>query len=406
MFLGTAWLPEEVEEVQDECEIILEKQKSIGIQVRPSFRSKYVECKLKLPVQHSAVSPMRVLSKDTATSPMKVKRVKTLLFRASSNSEKSYSESQSSSFASSTSAATSDINIEDKEEQETRALNVTRCIIEQNAKFYLGVPNNWLPHLVNLLSVKTNLSKENIYLTLMKIKLKDSFRRLGHMFGTSTGNASKIFAKTLVQIEPFLSTLIFWPPSEKIKYFLPIPFRARYHNVQSIIDCLEIEIEKPTNPVKQALTWSEYKKCNTLKYLVSSTPDGFINFISNGYGGRISDSLLVQTCGYLDQVPAGSSVMADRGFKEIAKYLHERNCTLVRPPSVSSSTKPTRAEVMESKRIASLRIHIERVIRRIREFEYLKPHSVINHNLVAQTDAVIKIACALINLQNPIIKQN
>lgn len=277
--------------------------------------------------------------------------------------------------------------------------------IEQNPKFYLGVPNMWLPHLVNLLTHKTNLTKANIFVVFMKIKLNDSFRRLGHMFGMSTGNASKIFAKALVHLEPYLSTLIFWPPSERIKYFLPIPFRARYHNVQSIIDCLEIEIEKPTDPVKQALTWSEYKKCNTLKYLVSATPDGFINYISIGYGGRISDSLLVQTCGYLDQVPAGSSVMADRGFKDIAKYLHERNCNLVRPPSVSSSTKPTRAEVMESKRIASLRIHIERVIRHIREFKYLKPHSVINNNLIGQTDSIIRIACALINLQNPILKQ-
>ncbi|KAI4455506.1 thap domain protein [Holotrichia oblita] len=393
------------EEVQQESENTLSKQKTIGVQVRPSFRSKYVDCKLTVAVQHSAVSPIRILCTDTATSPLKVKKAKTSLFQASSSSEKSFAESPSTSFASNISAASSDMYIDDKQEKEKQALNVTRSVIEQNPKFYLGVPNMWLPHLVDLLNGKTNLTKDNIYLTLMKIKLNDPFQRLGHMFGMSTGNASKIFAKTLAQLEPYLSTLIFWPPSEKIKYFLPIPFRARYHNVQSIIDCLEIEIEKPTNPVKQTLTWSEYKKCNTLKYLVSSTPDGFINFISIGYGGRISDSLLVYTCGYLDQIPAESSVMADRGFKVIAKYLHERKCTLVRPPSVSSSTKPTRAEVMESKRIASLRIHIERVIRRIREFKFLKPHSVINHDFIGQTDAVIKIACALINLQNPIIKQ-
>ena len=151
MFLGTSWLPEEVEEMQQESEtIILEKQRSIGIQVWPSFRRKYVECKLKLPVKHSAVSPMHVLREDTATSPMKVKA---LLFQPSSNSEESYSGSQSSSFTSSTSAETSDINIEDKEELENRSFNVTHSRIEQNAKFYLGVPNHWSPHLVNFLSV-------------------------------------------------------------------------------------------------------------------------------------------------------------------------------------------------------------------------------------------------------------
>ncbi|KAJ8941372.1 hypothetical protein NQ318_000838 [Aromia moschata] len=122
----------------------------------------------------------------------------------------------------------------------------------------------------------------------------------------------------------------------------------------------KIQIEKPSDSVKQALTWSEYKKCNTLKYLISSTPDGFTNFISRGYGGRISDSLLVEDSGYLEIVPAGCGVMADRGFKGIGKLLHERNCQLVRPPSVSSAEKPTKAEVLETKRIASLRIHIER----------------------------------------------
>jgi len=37
--------------------------------------------------------------------------------------------------------------------------------------------------------------------------------------------------------------------------------------VQSFIDCLEIKIPKPSDPTKQALTGSDYKKCNTLKYL-------------------------------------------------------------------------------------------------------------------------------------------
>ncbi|XP_018575951.1 uncharacterized protein LOC108914593 [Anoplophora glabripennis] len=238
----------------------------------------------------------------------------------------------------------------------------------------------------------------------MKIKLNDSFSRLGDSFGMSHSNCSKIFKKSLVHIEHFLRTLIYWPEKSKIKQLLPIAFRARYSNVQSIIDCLEIQIEKPSDPVKQALTWSEYKKCNTLKYLISSTPDGFINFISKGYGGRISDSLLVEDSGYLQILKAGCGVMADRGFKDIAKLLHERNCHLIRPPSVSSAEKPTKLEVLETKRIAGLRIHIERVIRRVREFQYLKPYSVVDHNLVPHIDSVIVITCALINLQTSIIK--
>ncbi|GBP12701.1 hypothetical protein EVAR_10341_1 [Eumeta japonica] len=81
------------------------------------------------------------------------------------------------------------------------------------------------------------------------------------------------------------------PSSDKnaIKRSLPMAFRHKYHHVSCIIDCLEIEIQKPSNAVHQALTWSDYKKANTLKYLISSTPDDLVNFISPGYGGRTSD---------------------------------------------------------------------------------------------------------------------
>jgi len=109
-------------------------------------------------------------------------------------------------------------------------------------------------------------------------------------------------------------------------------------------------------------------------------------------------------CGYLDVLPDGCSDMADRGFKGIAVML-EKKCTLVRPPSVSANEKGTKQEVKMSKRIASLRIHIERTIRRIREYSFLKPHACLNHRLVKYTDSVVKIVCGLVNLQPLLIKK-
>lgn len=97
--------------------------------------------------------------------------------------------------------------------------------------------------------------------------------------------------------------------------------------------------------------------------------------------------------------------MADRGFKNIDHMLSLRKCKLVRPPSVSQSKISTKQEVLETKRIASLRIHIERVIGRLREFSTLKPHALLHINLVSNVDEIIIIACGLINLQKPIIAQ-
>ncbi|XP_018576963.1 uncharacterized protein LOC108915422 [Anoplophora glabripennis] len=199
----------------------------------------------------------------------------------------------------------------------------------------------------------------------------------------------------------------------KYMYFLNLPMEQDCENwmayklfhtqlkVQSIIDCLEIEIEQSSNAPHQALTWSNYKKTNTLKYLISSTPDGIINFISEGFGGRITDKEIIEASDFLNALPP-CDVMADRGFKAIAGLSKQKNCNLVRPSSVESGTKSTKEEVKGSKHIASLRIHIERVIR-FREFTILDKHACLNHELVPKLDFFIIVACGIVNLQGPLI---
>ncbi|KAI4455533.1 dde superfamily endonuclease [Holotrichia oblita] len=92
--------------------------------------------------------------------------------------------------------------------------------------------------------------------------------------------------------------------------------------------------------------------------------------------------------------PPGASIMVDRGFKHIQNLLARTGCKLIRPPGVQGQTKLSKKEVLETKRIASLRIHIERTIRRIREFKLLKPHSCINNKFVTGIDDAITIAAA------------
>jgi len=60
----------------------------------------------------------------------------------------------------------------------------------------------------------------------------------------------------------------------------------------------------------QALTWSEYKKCNTLKYLIAISPDGLIIFISGGYEGRVSDAELFDKSGIMNVLPEKCAVIA------------------------------------------------------------------------------------------------
>lgn len=110
--------------------------------------------------------------------------------------------------------------------------------------------------------------------------------------------------------------------------------QCRDKNAKSrvIIDCTEIFIERPRNVRTQALTWSDYKHNNTVKFLVGITPHGHIGFLSKAWGGRTPDQYIVKESGFLDIIDAGDEVMADRGF-QIKEHLLMRHATLSIPPS-------------------------------------------------------------------------
>ncbi|CAI6352976.1 unnamed protein product [Macrosiphum euphorbiae] len=73
------------------------------------------------------------------------------------------------------------------------------------------------------------------------------------MFGISESLVCRLFHNTLPKLSAYFNQFIYWTEEKLVKELLPVPFRYRYSSVQSIIDCLEIEIPKPSDPIKQAL---------------------------------------------------------------------------------------------------------------------------------------------------------
>ncbi len=205
-----------------------------------------------------------------------------------------------------------------------------------------------------------------------------------------------------------LAELIVWPNRNSIRKALPISFRKSktFRDIQSVIDCLEIEMEKPGSVLLQALTWSSYKNTNTIKFLISVTPNGIITYISIGYSGRITDEAITIAGGFLEELSqrAPVTVLADRGFKRIEEQLLKIGCKLVRPPSVSTDVQPKVEEVYFSRRVSGIRIHVERVIRRVREFRYVAPHACVAIQSVHNIDFAMRAICGLVNLQSAITK--
>ena len=64
----------------------------------------------------------------------------------------------------------------------------------------------------------------------------------------------------------------------------------------------------------KSATWSQYKQSNTVKILLAMSPQGVTTFVSDSYGGRVSDKHLTCESGILKKLLPGDLLLADRGF--------------------------------------------------------------------------------------------
>ena len=187
--------------------------------------------------------------------------------------------------------------------------------------------------------------------------------------------------------------------SKELRILFPFPSRKQtvqwmpkcfnnFRNTRIIIDCYEVECQRPSGLMNSSVTYSQYKSRNTWKILVGCTPAGLVSFVSEAWGGRISDKELTEKSGLLDLLECGDAIMANKGF-DIQETIAKRN-PLEHSSSLGIQTKQMPAlDIERTRRIAELRIHVERVIGRGRRFEILNhkfPHTM--HDLVSDINCV------------------
>ena len=74
---------------------------------------------------------------------------------------------------------------------------------------------------------------------------------------------------------------ISWPEHEDLWHTMPKCFQYSFGKKTTvIIDCFEVFIEKPSNFLARAQTYSNYKSHNTIKVLIGISPQGTVTFVS------------------------------------------------------------------------------------------------------------------------------
>jgi hypothetical protein len=128
-----------------------------------------------------------------------------------------------------------------------------------------------------------------------------------------------------------------------------------------------------------------------------------ITYISQAYGGRTTDGHITSVSALYDLLEHGDSVMADKGFPEITASLLERHALIVMPPFRQSSGRQfTEVENRECYNVASVRIHVERAIQRMKLFDILKD---MENSLLPQVDMILVSIAYICNNFRPLINE-
>lgn len=243
--------------------------------------------------------------------------------------------------------------------------------------------------------------QSELLLVLMKLRLALNYETLSIIFQITSSSCSTIINTWVKALAQLLKNLVFWPDKATVAKMTPPHLRSKFRNLRCTIDCSETFIQRPRDLKLQMTTWSDYKHHNTLKYLVGIAPDGLISFISKAWGGRITDRQIVQLSGFLDLIDPGDLILADRGFP-IQEDLLFRHATLQIPPSSSGIEQQCTAQVNKTKRIANVRIHVERGINRLKWFAIID--ETLPLTMVPLFDDILLVCAALCNLHKPLVK--
>jgi len=247
---------------------------------------------------------------------------------------------------------------------------------------------------------RTLSTLQEFVMVLVRLRLGLFERDLAHRFCIAECTVSIIVRTWLRFLKAEFEPLIKLPPRDIIHLHSPKAFKELFPKVVIIVDCTEVEMERPSALDSQSACYSSYKSRPTMKSLMGITPSGVLAFVSEFFPGSSSDKEITVMSGFLQTLQHGDEVMADKGFN-VQDELASVGVSLVMPAFLKGKTQFSVEESNKNKAIASLRIHVERLMERLKNWHILDRKIPISMAPFA-SDIIIVIG-ALSNFLPPLI---
>lgn len=310
-------------------------------------------------------------------------------------------------------------------------------MVHEFPMLFLGLRRNRM-FLVNSLAQWFDLNQRDIILTLRKIKQNESSARLASVFGLGATEVDLLFHTNVPKIADCLRNFIVWPDDITMKLNVPINLRQHFQRIHLILNYLVVRVKQ--NAVQQlpadeiAASFCPNDQCHKLKYLVASTLDGCVCFVSRAFGVQTDDEQVLNGSGFLTKFKTNTNLIAGKNFHHFEDRLanghdgdhHNNNgghgrrnrggsnragggdgdddLERVLGGSASNSNSADNFEEMVSEKISKsrtfkLKNYIENILENFQSHQLLSPQTCIDGRTLKLLDDIVVIVGALINLQ-------
>ena len=203
--------------------------------------------------------------------------------------------------------------------------------------------------------------EDQFFIVLMRLRKHETYFELSRLFGISEYTVTNIFITWINFMYRQWKEINIWSSKDLVQYHAPSDFKRKFPSTRAIVDGTECPIKKPKNPTEQQQTFSHYKNKNTVKVLVSATPGGMVCDVTDAYGGAASDRQIVERSNMPEKCDPKDSLMADKGFN-VQDIFAPFDVQINIPNFFSKKNRMSGDTVLKDRKIASKRVHIERII--------------------------------------------